>query len=834
MAELLDDAQVFGGGQLLTDKDLFGEPKPKVGNVRLGGSDFGFGISTVRDAAEYERAQEKARQERYARLDSLVGGDFAPGGLDDMGLRFDIARSDRLSEMQRKFKAAYPTGSLTLVPLGNGESATVFRRTPKEPWREMNAPGVSRGDVAGVAGGVFSEPVAASVAAGARYGVVGAAIGAAVGVAARSGIESVRGFEDTPGREIAKQAGLEALVVGGVGTAVAGGLTAYRIASRGGFAQVRLGGEMTAGAQALGLPELMVGQLAQSPLLRGTFMQTAMTSPVVGLEVTAQERALLASMQGRVTTKGLAGLTDDALDQLTALQQKQLGMIYKFTAAGETQAGTALREGVESWKTASNAVIDRAYEAARKAEPNTVFFDLSGTQQLAKEIKQGTRAATLRAEQDARADNVANTVYELVARLVSREPPKPGTLRAEGVVPAEIKGVVDDLLRLDPTVRWLPDGTGAFAQMKALRTRLGDMTASDDPAIRAAAKRLYGALSESMNAPMGADSVQFLAAYKRAGALYEQHQQIASMNRIVASMNERGFAEDLATRFGPGDSDKLLLLKNILPPDNFRVVQESFKNSMFTIGSQSGGAAIIRRLDGFANDQAALRFLVTPQEEQALRSYAQLLVKFDEGVVRKAVQADITLGERALKITEGTAADMERTIRISGGLDSPFARSARAGLYQRLLDGATETQRITGEQILNPRTLLAAIDAAEKNATYKAFMRPEDWQTIRNYKLYSAAVAGTPDVGAGMQAGAVRAGVVNVINPARFLGAWRTVLQNALTAKVLSSPAQVNLIDDAAFSVGKIAGVTAALTAVLLETKSRQPTQAAAGRPLGR
>lgn len=755
------------------------------------------GVASFMSDAQRRKDEDRAR--RFQRLDEITGYQMAPGGMDDIPLRWDLARSNEWSEKLAKFRERYPEGDMVAVPFGDGQTVTVFKRTKNDPWREVNPPGMDVGTVGDVLGGTVNEATVGGFAGGVMFGLPGAAAGTLLGGVAKSGVENLRGFEDTPAWEMFKQSGIEAAVSTATAMGVGSGIVAYRL-SRGIAPGLSTdAGKVAAAATILDLPPAVVGQMARNPVLRGLFFQTGATSPKPAAVISEQERGLLDAFRAEAEKSSLDGLTDEALDTIAALQQRELGRLYQFAAYGLPNAGDALRTGVQTWEKLSQEVVNRAYTAARQASGDTVYFDLSPVAALAEKIRRGT--------------------------TVKAQPLPPGVagpipaLRAEGAVSGELKAVLDDLEAIDPSVRWLPDGTGAFDQVKAIRSRLSGLMFSEDSTVAGAAKQLYGALSEVMKQPLGTNSKEFLASYLRANALNAQREGIEELNLIVRAVNEKTLSDDIAGRFfRPGNAEKLYLLKQLMPQEQFVVLQEGFKGDLFATGATSGGNAIIKRLDAFAKDPDSLRLLMSPQDERAIRNYATALAKFDEGGVRSVMNRDFSLAERALKLGQSKVEDLRRTVGLAGGPDSSFAEGIRAGIYKRLLDDATEFDAQNRVPRLNPEKLVQGITAAQKNEAYSVVMRPEDWGRLENYQIYSAAISGTGDVGGAMQAGSVRAGALNPTAPAKFIGAWRTIANNAVIARLLSKPVLADRIPASPrLDVGKINLATVTLATLAQE-----------------
>ena len=365
---LLERAKEFGSHAL---RGLAGATESGVDDVRVG-----------REAVEQAQI---AIDQHNLRLEGIFGkGNFAPGeGLEDFGFRFDAARSDKFSEVVRKFQKKFPNGSMFPMELDNGELGVFYRKENGEPWREFKPPDTSPipsvGDLGTIAGATVSEPTAAGVAGFAMAGPVGGGIGTALGVGAQSQIEDLRGFEDSTTGEVIKQAVTE----GSLALAFDAGIgIASRVAQLGvprgkGSALFKKDAsfeEAVAGAQRQELDPLAIGQVGKT-LTRRAFRQTGGTNDTVKDLARDQVFTLRTRLQQNITEAAIEGFGDVELARLTYLQAKEVenNVLDPFAKVTSTEAGAAQETARRNFKRLGRAWVDRKYADAFAVTDNASF-----------------------------------------------------------------------------------------------------------------------------------------------------------------------------------------------------------------------------------------------------------------------------------------------------------------------------------------------------------------------------------------------------------------------------------------------------------------------------
>ena len=706
-----------------------------------------------------------------SQMQQILGPDnfVAEEGLDDFFLKFDLSRSNKFTEQKKKFLAKYPEGTFAAVPLGSDEMSLVFKRTPDEPLREVSpgrrSPFPTTGTLGTIAGTATSEPVVGGGLGVLFGGPLGGALGATGGVIAQSEIERARGFEDDQRLDVAKRALGEGALSFAVDLAIPGlsrGLPALARGRPSAFFSTRP--EAVRGAEAakeLALPEFMIGQTAKSPVVRAAFEQASGTADIGRRKGAERLQALRARIRQEIDDDSLRAMDDANLAGLLNVQDDEIRRILQPFAIQETSkdgAAKALDTGFANFEKTSREWRDRLYERAL-SKTDDVSFDLSESQALAKEIKDG------------------------VVGLGKKGKP----VRRSGKPKGELKEVIDDILGSDATISKFRAGDqefDAFTQIKELRSRLYDLKNSDDPAIAGPAKRLWGALRNSMDSPISGDEA-FVRAYRSASAanaFREDRLGLQFVRRILnTNIDELGGAGAVSDRLlSPGEFSALRATKRMVGDENFSVLQNRFKAQLM-----ENPAEIDSVFRSFANDMDQLRLLITSEEQAAFRQYAAQMTNMEKAPLRALYQSDLDLGERAIKFGEkATRKQMADTIERAGVTNSDFAVAIRSGVYQKILDAATVVDK-DGVTTINPARVASEIKKVRKNLG--GLMSDLDWKKLQNFEAYAAVSNQKLDVGGQMQRAGIVGQVTNFLNPLATLKGFRRMASNQGVARVLAS-----------------------------------------------
>ena len=493
------------------------------------------------------RILAETEQERQARQNSIfdvLGDSYDPTTTMSEGFftQMDMSRSNALEDKQKKFRRDFPEGSLISIPV-EGDNVFFGRTNVKDRYREMALSPQ-------IAGAVLSEPFLLGMAGSLTLGPLGTLLGVGGGVLLESEIEEARGFgQDAPGLGQAVKEGATAatveLIFRGFGRFVFGPRNPPAI-QQGLVDAVRASRE-------LGLEPLAVGQLG-GPFQRGVFRQVGVTSPRIERKITAEELSLLEAVKkeaGRLPE----GTTDAVLLAIVRAQQDELSALIRLPSLRRADAGTALNEGLETYRKASARLRNRLYDKAIELSDD-VSFNLRSAQAIARDVKTGVRG---RGKETTRTE--VSPIVDEFDRPITREIKERAQVAIAETPEGKLAEVISDILKLEPNVsKFAVRGkkfTG-FEQIKTLRTRLFDLKQSDDGAVRREATRLWKSLTGVMDNPVSGDP-GFTRAYKTASTFNRIREDTLSKT-FVARALRNDTPETLArTYMAPGHATELCL-----------------------------------------------------------------------------------------------------------------------------------------------------------------------------------------------------------------------------------------------------------------------------------
>tara|TARA_R100001129_G_scaffold147032_1_gene108473 strand:+ start:1568 stop:3838 length:2271 start_codon:yes stop_codon:yes gene_type:complete len=257
-------------------------------------------------------------------------------------------------------------------------------------------------------------------------------------------------------------------------------------------------------AKDLGINELTVGQITNSPYLQKLAGQSASTSGVIVDVIQDQQRAL-----NRIMSQINPTNYDDLVKKLAALEQKQfseaLNQLGKRNFVSETGAGKEVSKAISQWEQLSQYKVSAAYNNANKIlteKGQNIIFDSTSVFNTAKSLKKGIQAL-----------DVTGAVQNV----------KP--------LQAELLDVVNQITKLPPE-------SMTYEVLNAFRQRVYDLKQipTGQVGIRQEQKQameLYNALTKTIQNPTNSDS-GFIKAWNKANSLaskrFNQLDQIAVIN----------------------------------------------------------------------------------------------------------------------------------------------------------------------------------------------------------------------------------------------------------------------------------------------------------------
>lgn len=700
--------------------------------------------------------QKQALRDKYDELQvNRVLKQFSSGGVYDPSSTFDMnsvggfvkaadmkGRSDLFSEQWRKFKDAYPKGSLVPVETKFGGTMLIGRATPNEPYRKV---GSWQADIAGAAvnevtvGAALGTIAATTGGLGLVPAVLLAGTGAAIGSLTGDKIEDVRGYQDSPWTSIAKDAAGEFLING-----VFEGLGMYVTGAKGkeGFLRAQNKAKFAKLMNETGTP-IFKGEAAGA-LWRAVYDVTRPLSTRAqrneANRMFQMREQLIARRVGESSGVSSDVLSDEKLRQAIVDQRFETMQLQGLTPTGITkqEIGTAMRDAEDKLDSYLTEATDRLYGYAKKsADEEVTQFTLQGTHTDIDKIETG-RFAYKRPETKT-VDGVPITSQELQQTNKPFADPK-------------LKALVEEIKSLDPTVVANPKNN-AFVAVMDLRSRAGAlMNEAKDGQTKAEATAIWNSLSESLRNPIGG-SPDFLNKWSVANETYHEAMKWRRAKETRYALGETNDAEAIAAQYlGPDQYDTLVLLKKQL-------------DSMAADGAASAEAkrsgadaweklrrgyfvALTGSPDNLLNapetmakmGQEQLDLMIDPPIQKAIIRASENYNQMQSGPVQKLLAQNRSQAEKFAFLASNksvTEAELEAFVAQVGGRDSEAAAGLRAAIFDRLInEGEVRIKTEAGQLAVDPRKLNTKINEMFRSGRMNALFSDEDkaafekWQEV--------------------------------------------------------------------------------------------------------
>ena len=310
-------------------------------------------------------------------------------------------------------------------------------------------------------------------------------------------------------------------------------------------------------AKELGIGELTVGQLTNSPFLQKLSGQSASTSGVI-VDVIQNQQRELNKIMSQINPKDY----EDLVTQLAKLEEKQLAtalnQLGKRNFVSETGAGKEVSRAIAQWEKLSQHKVGAAYNSAYKIlsdKGQNIFFDATSVFNTAKSLKQGIQAIL----PSGTTTQMSGGVYGKTIEKVT----KGGTLNVKPLQ-AELLDVVNQITKLPPE-------NMTFDVLNAFRQRVYDLKQipTGQVGIRQEQKQaieLYDAITKTIQNPTNKDG-GFIKAWNKANTMaskrFQQLDEIAIINaagtetpallaRRLFSLNEPTTINTIKKMFYPG------------------------------------------------------------------------------------------------------------------------------------------------------------------------------------------------------------------------------------------------------------------------------------------
>lgn len=685
--------------------------------------------------------------------------------------------SDTEEERQKAFKTMFPEGDYLEIPTKDGPAA-LFRTAASEEFSKVDKSAMEKYKKEGLGSSAhevfgdaaeFLSPASFQALAdlavfkgkgGVLLNTLKAGVSALAGETARQATQDVSGTSaETPleqGGEV-----LGAGTGGMAGSLLIGGGTKLGKAAlgRGGIFGMKEGAaEAEAAAARLGLPKFSADQLIESPLIERLAKQSSAVSRNQAKLSRAQSDALVTATKSLVNESDRTKLIGQSREVLNlgedSLKALEANILPSGKAMTPRDLGIYLRQAHKEidqkyWKPA----VDQAYATARAIEDPD--FDLAKVVDVAKKLKAGVWTPSA-------------PIEEVTGKMPNGDPiivrtQEPVRLdRLEG----DIKGVVDDILAMDPSMPQTlktplgeaPVSVSRADRLKALIERTQDAAIPGPEGARRSnyvANEVRGALQDAFDNPVNSNP-EFNKAWDAAKGLAKERfskNEAAVVRQLVATETPEDIGNMLVQ---PGiKPSTLLAMKNGLPPKAFEQIRYSFLRR--ALGQKENLPEYLAQFDENALEtllpgnykgpmlQAAKGFqeLAKSGVPQALERHTQLRA-FTDAIANQADTASID--------------SLYNVMKKAGGPQSDFGRSIRAAFLDKIIEESSVQAQASGMKFSSSK--MGELLKSYNDRGLLKFLTPEDVNVLKDGQVVRQFMEATgADVGAAIEGTSVAKGI---------------------------------------------------------------------------
>ena len=745
------------------------------------------------------------------------------------GQRLDLSRTKDIYAQAEKLKVSLPEGSDVRVVPYHGEPTLFFRQQGEEEYKPANPEGMDWGDTAGI----FSLETAAALGATAltrnaaplleRAAVSGLATG--LGRATDIGIEELRGYEHTTPGEAALDVGVSVLGAGageGVSRLLTG--SANTVYGRGGKSALEeyekevqkiIGSDpklkpMGFGQGPEGLPAIIRGRFSQfDPGLR-----TQEAEQGAGLGASLRDIPAISSLDDPATAPLINSLDDADLtrvmDSLKNQAERELRLVVGEAESNLSldQAGKTIQRAVfdpkkeSSFRVKAGAIEDKRWDAVREASKEYFYFDLQPALDAAEEL-------TKKFMQPGKDDGVV----EVSKRISPELQDVIKLLRSvkDGKVESQVR-----LITQQPGKILGPDGKpymqsvdhgmqDGFEFIKTLRQEMHKFFGSDlelNEVNEAAARRLWGAVSESLNNPVGGGAA-FKKALTRANhATTFKHETLDTNSMLRIARNENyGGVVDTILNGGTGFT-QLQILKRVMPPERWDTLKGYLREDLIAHPENIPG--VFKSGVGRDMKKAYLLF-PTRAEQDALINFSKKIEQIDGSVFAKTMKRQTETSLRDYEMYKNASPAELRILMEGSGYEAKL--NLRSAMTEGILRKAMRDQ--FGQITYDPASITKSIDAMladpKEALKLKELLPPAAIQFLRDRKKVASWLAGRgfSKGGAGIAAGSTAEQMTDVSDPKGIVGAFIAARSISLISRMMNSPLALTYINNAVDPFGE-------------------------------
>ena len=708
------------------------------------------------------------------------------GGLDDIGARFDLGRSDLATEKLAKLTEKFPDAKFEFAHDVDGAMTILMLRNNETTGIEVESPDFSQGDLGMLASGIFSEDVIAEIVTfmvtkatgGVRKNMMKAFAAAFVGEGIKSGVEALRGKEQSsPGAIIERMAftGLG----GAAGVLLFDPTARVRNKVRGVRGIVSVSDEAQRGmaaAEVLGQSPRLPGSV--HPKLRNVQNQAYATGPRMQKEIDdqlAEAATDLADFSKQIGD--VEGLTDGELRRILDKQTRTITSALDSPPNMTWEdAGGKVKQGMDKFFELLAEAEGRDYVKALEVTKGGTY-DVSPVKKLIGLLAFGKRGPV----------TIKGKGYTLRT-----------SINVTPVKNRDLKGAMKRLNQLDDGIKLTkrPDGQeNPLDIMIGIRSEF--FSIMEDQAVNSQDRRvaalIHGAMTEAMRNPTGVDAAG-VALWRRAAnrTVFKEEMLSKDYVRLIARSDS---PEKIARYLGNSgnytairDVKRMLNVKDRVTgskTDTFGAVQEAFKTMLF-----EGPTQIRSILTGKATRATKSLDLLMPPSERAV--YLDIGDKMTRMRTTKIAKMLKIGQDDATRLTTLAATGSRREIKDFlegvGGKDSARGKGLAAGVIKVIADKATK------EGTLKP-TFDKNIFANELKLLRDRFNLEDIFQpdTLKRLETFRESIAFLPEsmgVGDSIQAAEAGSSAFGIfgLQPLKTLAGARTFLKNDVIAWMFTTP----------------------------------------------
>lgn len=635
----------------------------------------------------------------------LAAAEMGEPGMEPLGQRFMMSHAKNFQEKLDTLKRYYPEGNLQVRNVEGEEAPSlVFRESPKQPWRKVDAPFLEKNEVLQDVMDFFGEDIGAIVGeAVATIGSKGTNLlplmtrlwmGNFLGELGQEGIQLEMGQQRESGDEIINRARGKATIGAAAGGAGEMALRGVRnIASGRRLIQgVEPGaGKAIRAADRLNIAPPTMSSLSDQPLLKRLAGLGSATLPTIKRYVRnlqQDSRAVFNMLRQR----SVAGLRTNLYNDLAKLERatkvrmvRQSMKEMKVPRGANKTFSESYQKTIAKWDEVSRTRVNALYSRARSVEAPD--FDTDRLWQTVDTVDSGFyvnvngEPAPVNVTGDMR--NLLDDMLETRQRMID-----------EGLdqIPAREVNVGDEVVRMD-----------SADVLNYWRSQLNDLSYYP-PGERAtrengAAAWMKRNLSETLDAPRNTNP-EFVRRWEAARSAAKDRFDILDKQIIQQAWQTQDPSQFVSILRQTGSVEQVSHLRTVLGDDFIKL-----KDAM-SYDFLKDPYNMTRNLDSM--DRDVLRSIYTSQEVAQLRKFGEYFDGWKNVNISGALRTETK--NRALiekLILNNDSASIKRIVQEvadAGGRNSDVGKSIRSALLDWVYTNSTDT--VKGVVTVNENRLL--------------------------------------------------------------------------------------------------------------------------------